>query len=299
MIRIDAPKIGRHFGPGALPPFGSIRNFTGQYPEHRIGAVARHQIPPVPLQTGRSNRLHAVAVPTPPGANNRRSNPRVHEMLQAPIRVVKIPRIDPVELDGFVWKAALVREPRFEKPFIGIWPAHNLDDGEALRLPVRREFLKAFPGHPLAQILPPRIAKPEERRVVGVREMPLILGHGNRPVLQQGVLPAICNHFNFACDAVESGIRCIAALGPPDVRSELVGCVADSPVVTARPETRHPQLLPIRARHHRVEFNLHERIRVGLRGNEGHLRDTVRLSPRHLGGVKTCCAKSQCGRRKE
>jgi len=77
------------------------------------------QMPPVPLQAGSSDRLHAVAVSTPPGAHNRRSNARVHQMLQATICVVKILRIHLIKFDGFVRKPALIRETRFEKPFVG------------------------------------------------------------------------------------------------------------------------------------------------------------------------------------
>jgi hypothetical protein len=128
----------------------------------------------VPLQASRADRLHAVAVSTTPGPHNRRSNARVHQMFQATISAVEILWIHPVELDGFVREPALIREPRFEKPLLGIGSTNDLHHVEALGLPIGGQFLKTLPGHSLAQILPPRVAQPEERCAVRVLEMPVI-----------------------------------------------------------------------------------------------------------------------------
>ena len=136
MVRIDAPEIGRHFGPWAMPRLCFFRNLTSQDPHHRIGAVARNQVAPVPLEVDSSEFLHAVAVASSPRTDNRRHDSGVREMLEPPVRIVKVLGIDHAHVLRQVRLSALILQTGREEVFVRIRSADNLHHGKAFGLAV-------------------------------------------------------------------------------------------------------------------------------------------------------------------
>jgi hypothetical protein len=172
--------------------------------------------------------------------------------------------------------------PRLEHGFVGVGAAHDLDGREALGPAVGGKFLKTLPGHPLAEIFPPGVGQPEERRAVGVFEMSVIVGDADRPVPEERIVIAAGNDVDRAFDAVESWVASVRALERPGVRASHVGGVADDPGVAAGPEGRHMQAGAVGRGDDRVEFKINEGIFVRLVRDDPDLRDAVRLDLKDL-----------------
>src|SRR5690348_15071093 len=98
MVGIDAAQILCHLAPRALAPLGAFINFASQDPDGGVGAIPRHQIAPVPLDAGDSGHLHAVTVASPPTADDRRDDPGINQMLEAPVGVVEIGGVNPAKI---------------------------------------------------------------------------------------------------------------------------------------------------------------------------------------------------------
>jgi hypothetical protein len=87
--------------------------------------------------------------------------------------------------------SALILQTGREEILVGIVSADDLHHGKALGLAVGCQFLKAFPGHALAQVFPSRVAEPEERRTIGVFEMTLVFGHAQRAMFEQRIVALV------------------------------------------------------------------------------------------------------------
>ena len=201
--------------PWTLVPFGFLGNLTCQNPKNRIRSIAGHEVTPVALQALKPNRLHAIAIPTPPGADDHRRETALHEVLDAAVREIEIRGIHILEFHRLVGQTALVRHARLEETLVGIRPANDLDGSETLLLAIGGKFLKSLPSHPLAEVLPPSIGQPKKRRSVRVREGSLVLRYPHRAVFVERVVARARNHFNFSADAVKSGVRRVFAFRLP------------------------------------------------------------------------------------
>ena len=212
---IETPHMIRQLSPGTFVPFGFLGNFAGKDPEDRIRSIAAHEVTPVALQALKPNRLHAIAIPTPPGADDHRRETALDEVLDAAVGVVKILGIHLFKLHRLVGQAALIRHACLKETLVGIRPANDLDGIESLLLAIGGEFLKSLPCHPLAEVLPPGISQPKKRRAVRVREGVLVLRYSHRPMFVERVITRARNHLDLAVDAVKSGVRRIFAFGLP------------------------------------------------------------------------------------
>ena len=85
--------------PRDLGPLGTGR-FAANDPYRGIGAVTRNQVSPVPFDAGDTGIFHAVAVGPSPPAYDRRNDARLHQVLDAPIRVFEVGRVNDGEIPG-------------------------------------------------------------------------------------------------------------------------------------------------------------------------------------------------------
>jgi hypothetical protein len=174
---MDGPST-RHLGPlrtARLAP---------NDPDRGIGAVAGNQIPPVPFHAGDSGHRHAVAVASPPAADDRRDDTGLDQMFDAAVGIDEIVGIDHTEVAGQVGLPSFIFPARLKHALIGIGSADDLHHGESLGLAVGGQFLEAFPGHAIAQVLPPGVGQPQKWGAVGVLEMTFVPGHTEKAMLE-------------------------------------------------------------------------------------------------------------------
>jgi len=211
-------RIGLSDVAGHLGPFRPTR-FPANDPDRGIGAVARDQVPPVPLEAPDPSHLHGVAVRSTPAADNRRHQARIDQVLESAVGVLEVGGVHPGEVPGQVRLAAFVLPARLHHPFVGVRPADDLDDVESLGLAIGREFLKPFPGHPFAEVLPPRVAEPQERGAVDVLEVAMVFRDSKRAVPVQRVRPGVGGDLDPACDTVQARVISGTADAPPAVNT--------------------------------------------------------------------------------
>ncbi len=123
---------------------------------------------------------------------------------------VEVLRANPAEvLDP--GESGLVPAAWVEGRHVAVQSSHDLDDREALRFAVlgKGSYLLG-PLEAFAQAHPPGVAKPEERRAVGMLEMPPVACNADRPVPIERVVALVGNDFYLTGHLVQALIvtRC-------------------------------------------------------------------------------------------
>ena len=212
-------------------------------------------------------------------------------MLQAAIGKIEVRGVEHPVILRQVRLSALIFPARLEETLVGVVPADDLHHVEPLGAAVGRQFLEAFPGEPLAEALPPRIAQPEERRAIGVLEVPSAGAGHDETVFEQRVRPFVGRSGKAAFGPVQVGVALVAALEAILVLSLSGRGEADRPPAAPGPEGRDdPPLVALLK--HGVHLDIGEGVGILLGGFHGLLKDgplwndVPCVFARFLGGIE-------------
>ncbi len=117
---------------------------------------------------------------------------------------------------------------------VGIEAGHDLDDGETLRFPIRRQSGELVGKvEAMTEAHPPGVAEPKEGGSVRMLEMTSVARNANGTVLEERVVPLVLGDLDTSLDPVQPLVGRVRALRPISVDST-------SPRHTGPSRTRSP-----------------------------------------------------------
>src|SRR5688572_18577819 len=155
-------------------------------------------------------------------------------MLNAPIGVIEILRIDALELliPDLPTFITIARVDRRQLLFRNE-PSHDLHNSEPFPLAIGSKLLKAFPAQSIRKAGPPSIAKPEERRAIRMFEVAPVHAHSKVPTPQKLIGSGVGLDRDAPWPSIEIRVCRIGALQPVGVLARDTRCEAHGPAASS------------------------------------------------------------------